>query len=114
MIPQRLIIAVSALLLLAGVIGLLVPLSVSDANGGSIACGSGIAADLSAAKNANERNGANIPILNLVIPHTDFVAQCESSLSSQRSWSLPLALVGMVGIGGALLVRRSEPVPAGI
>jgi hypothetical protein len=108
MTARRVIIAVGALLLLAGVIGLLVPVSVADGNGGSVACGSGIASDLSAAKSANERNGANIPILNQVIPHSDFVAQCESSLSTRRSWSIPLTLLGVVGIGGALLVRRSE------
>jgi hypothetical protein len=114
MTARRLVAAVGAVLLLAGVIGLLVPVSVSDANGGSVPCGTGIAADLSPAKSANERNGANIPILNQVIPHTDFVAQCESSLSTQRSWSIPLSLVGMVGIAGALLVRRSEVTPAGV
>ena len=109
MSARRLIIAVGAVLLLAGVIGLLLPVSVPDGNGGSVACGNGFAADLSAAKSANDRNGANIPILNQVLPHTDFLALCESSLSSRRSWSIPSALVGMVGIGGALLVdRRTE------
>jgi hypothetical protein len=108
MTARRVIIAVGALLLLAGVIGLLVPVSVPDGSGGSVSCGSGIASDLSAAKSANERNGANIPILNQVIPHTDFVAQCESSLSTRRSWFIPVTLVGVVGIAGALLVRRSE------
>jgi hypothetical protein len=113
MTPRRLIIAVGAVLLLAGVIGLLVPVSVSDSNGGSVGCGNGIATDLSAAKTANNQNGANIPILNQVIPHTDFVAQCESSVSSRRAWTIPLVLVGMVGIGGALVVRRTEAVPTG-
>lgn len=114
MTARRLILVLGAVLLLAGVIGLLLPVSVSDGNGGSVSCGSGFASDLSAANSANERNGANIPILNQVIPHTDFVAQCESSLSSRRSWSIPLVLVGMVGIGGALLVRRSEAAPTGV
>jgi hypothetical protein len=114
MTARRLIIAVGAVLLVAGVIGLLVPVSVSDANGGSVACGNGIASDLSAARSANDRNGANIPILNQVIPHTDFVAQCESSLSSRRAWAIPLALVGMVGIGGALVAHRTEAAPADV
>src|SRR4051794_19884547 len=112
MSARRLIIAVGAVLLLAGVIGLLVPVSVSDASGGSIACGNGFASDLSAAQNANDRNGANIPILNQVIPHNDFVAQCESSLSSRRAWAIPLVLVGMVGVGGVLLARRTTATPA--
>ena len=105
---RRLIIAVGAVLLLAGVIGLLVPVSVSDGSGTSVACGNGIASDLSAARNANEKNGANIPVLNQVIPHNDYVALCESSLSGRRSWSIPLTLVGVLGIGGALLMRRAE------
>jgi hypothetical protein len=106
---RRLIIAAGAVLLLAGMIGLLVPVSVSDGNGGSVSCGNGIASDLSEARNANDKNGANIPVLNQIIPHNDYVAQCGSSLSGRRSWSIPLALVGAVGIAGVLLVRR----PAG-
>jgi hypothetical protein len=112
MSARRLIISVGAVLMLAGVIGLLVPVSVSDAGGGSVACGNGFASDLSAAKNANDRNGANLPILNQFIPHTDFVAQCESSLSGRRAWAIPLVLVGMVGVGAVLLGRRTEATPA--
>ena len=112
MTTRRLIIAVGAVLLLAGLIGLLVPVSVSDGNGNSVACGNGIASDLSAARSANDKNGANIPVLTQVIPHNDYVALCESSLSGRRSWTLPLTLVGVLGIGGALLMRRAEGAPA--
>jgi hypothetical protein len=104
-----LIIAVGAVLLLAGVIGLLVPVSVSDGNGGSVACGNAVAEDLSAARSANDKNGANIPIVNQLLPHTDYVAQCQSAVSGRRMWTIPLAVVGVIAIGGALLVRR----PAG-
>jgi hypothetical protein len=106
MSARRLIIAIGAVLLLAGVIGLLVPVSVSDGNGGSVSCGNGIATDMSAARSANDKNGANVPVLNQIVPHTDFVGQCESSVSSRRSWSIPLALVGVVGIAAPLLMRR--------
>ena len=109
MTVRRLIIAVGAVLLLAGVIGLLVPVSVSDSSGNSVSCGNGIAMDLSSARNADDKNGANIPILNQVLPHTDYVALCQSSVNSRRSWTIPLAVVGVLAIGGALLVRR----PAG-
>ena len=77
MTTRRLIIAVGAVLLLAGVIGLLVPVSASDGSGTSVACGNGIASDLSAARNANDKNGANIPVLNQVIPHND-LSPCAS------------------------------------
>jgi hypothetical protein len=111
---RRLIIAVGAVLLLAGVIGLLVPVSTSDGNGNSISCGSAIAPDSSAARNANDKNGANIPILNQIIPHTDFVAQCNSSVHSRQIWTIPLAVIGVLGIAGALLVRRTEGAATGL
>jgi len=100
-------------LLLAGVIGLLAPVSISDGNGNSIGCGNAVATDLSAAHSANDKSLANVPILNQVIPHTDYVAQCESSVGSRRMWTIPLAVVGIVAVAGALLVRRSARATAG-
>ncbi|QLL05561.1 aminopeptidase [Mycobacterium vicinigordonae] len=108
MTVRRLLVVLGAALLLAGVIGLLVPVSLSNSNGGTVSCGNGIASDLSSARSANDRNGANIPVLNQIIPHTDFVAACESSLSSRRAWTIPLALVGLVGLVGPLVVRRTD------
>ena len=108
MTVRRLIIAVGAVLLLAGVIGLLTPVSISDGSGNSISCGNAVATDLSAARNANDKSVANIPILNQVLPHTDYVAQCQSSVGGRRAWTIPLAVVGIVAIAGALLVRRGE------
>src|SRR5690348_11799992 len=67
MTMRRLIIGVGAVLLLAGIIGLLAPVSVSDSNGHSVGCGNAVATDLSAAQSANNSNGANIPILNQIV-----------------------------------------------
>jgi hypothetical protein len=106
---RRLIMAVGAVLLLAGIIGLLVQVSESDGSGNSVSCGNGIAMDLSSARSAYDKNGANIPILNQVLPHTDYVAECQSSVNGRRSWTIPLAVIGVLTVGGALLVRR----PAG-
>ncbi|MBI2701885.1 MAG: aminopeptidase [Mycobacterium sp.] len=114
MTVRRLIIAVGAVLLVAGVIGLLVPVQVSNSNGGTVSCGNGLATDLSGARAANDRNGANIPILNEIIPHTDFVAQCESAVSSRRMWTIPLTVIGIVGVAGALLVRRTRGAPVDV
>ena len=111
MTMRRLILGVAAVLLLAGVIGLLVPVSVSDGNGSSIGCGNAVVADLTAARNANDKSVASIPIVNQIVPHTDYVALCESSLGSRRTWTIPLTVVALIGIAGALLVRR-EGVPA--
>jgi hypothetical protein len=111
MTVRRLILGVAAVLLVAGVIGLLVPVSVSDGNGSSLGCGNAVVADLTAARNANDKSVANIPIVNQFVPHTDYVALCESSLGSRRAWTIPLTVVGLIGIAGALLVRR-EGAPA--
>lgn len=106
MTVRRLIIGVGAVLLLAGVIGLLAPVSVSDGNGHSIGCGNAVVTDLSAARNANDNSVANVPILNQIVPHTDYVAQCQSSVSGRRTWTIPLAVLGIIAIGATLLTGR--------
>ncbi|OBI88852.1 aminopeptidase [Mycobacterium asiaticum] len=111
---RRLILAVGAVLLLAGVIGLLVPVKVANSNGGSISCGNGIVSDYAGARAANNGSVANIPILNDIVPHTDYVAACESSLSSRRAWTIPLTVIGLLAVAGPLLVRRSRGAPAGV
>jgi hypothetical protein len=102
-----------AAILVAGVIGLLVPVSVPNGNGGSIACGNAVAENLSAARSANDKNLANIPIVNQIVPHTDYVAQCQSSVSGRRMWTIPLAVIGVIALAGTLLVRRPAGAPAG-
>jgi hypothetical protein len=104
MTMRRLVLLAGAVLLIAGVIALVVPVSVSG-NSQSISCGNAIASDLSAAKAADDQTGANIPILNEFIPHSNYVAQCQSGLSTRRAWSIPLAAVGVLAIAGSLLVR---------
>lgn len=104
MTTRRLTLALGAVALLIGLIALLVPVSVSDGNGGSINCGTGLSSDLSAAQDANNRSVANVPILNQVVPHTDYVAECQSGLSGRRSWSIPIAVLGALVAGGSMLV----------
>lgn len=73
---RRLIMLVGAVVLLAGVIGLLIPVSVPDgggSNGGSIGCGNAIASNLQAARSANDKTGANIPIVGQLVPHTNLL-----------------------------------------
>lgn len=102
---RRLILAVGALVLIVGLIGLLVPVSVSGQNSGSINCGNGLVSDLSSARSANEKTVANVPILNQVVPHTDFVAECQSALSSRRSWTIPVAVIGAIALAASFVVR---------
>ncbi|UXA17949.1 aminopeptidase [Mycobacterium sp. SMC-4] len=86
--------------LLVGVIALLVPVSVSGPDR-DIGCGNAIAADLSQARQVDEQNLANLPILDQIIPSRDFVAECESAVSSRRSWSIPVTVIGVVLVAGS-------------
>ena len=38
------------------------------------------------------------------MPHTDYVAECESALSSRRTWAIPVAVVGLVLLAGSFFV----------
>ena len=73
---------------------------------GSISCGNGDAADPSAAQEANHNNPANLPILNQILPHTDYTAQCQSAVSGRRAWTIPVTIVGLVVIAGSFFVGR--------
>jgi hypothetical protein len=105
MTVRRFVLVLGAVALVVGIIGLLVPVSVSDSNGGSLGCGNAVISDLSSARKANNNSVASIPILNQIIPHTDFVAECQSALSSRRSWTVPVTVVGAIAIVAALFVR---------
>lgn len=106
---RRLILLVGAALLIAGVIALLVPVSITG-DGQSIACGNAIAADSSEAEAANNKTVANVPILNQIVPHTDYVANCHAAVSSRRTWSIPLTVVGVLAVLGSLAVPRTRTV----
>jgi preprotein translocase subunit Sec61beta len=105
MTVRRFVLVLGAVALVVGIIGLLVPVSVSDSNGGSLGCGNAVISDLSSARKANNNSVASIPILNQILPHTDFVAECQSALSSRRSWTIPVTVVGAIAIVAALFVR---------
>ena len=101
---RRLILLAGAVVLVVAVIGLLMPVSVPGPDSASIGCGSALASDSSAAQQADNQNPANLPILNQVIPHTNYVTQCQSALSSRRAWTIPVAVVGLVVIAGSFFV----------
>lgn len=86
--------------LLVGVIALLVPVSVSGPES-NIGCGNGISADLSEAQRVDDQNPANLPIIDQIVPSRDFVAECESAVSSRRSWAIPVAVIGVVLVVGS-------------
>jgi len=105
---RRVVLLVGAVALIAGIFGLLVPVSVSDGNGGSIGCGDAMMSDLSTARQANNKSLANIPILNKIISHTDFVAECQSALSKRRLWTIPMAVIGGIAVIAAFFVPGSR------
>ena len=102
---RRMILLGGAILLLAGVIGLLVPVSASSSDGKNIGCGSALFQNLDEARSANASSIAGVPILNQIVPHTDYVALCESELSGRRAWSIPVAVVGLLVAASTLVVR---------
>lgn len=108
MTVRRMVLIGGAILLLAGVIALLVPISISNSDGNSLSCGSALAEDLSGPRAANQHSVAGVPILNQIVPHTDYVAQCQSAVSGRRAWSIPLAVVGLLVAGGSALVGRGR------
>jgi hypothetical protein len=105
MTVRRFVLALGAVALVVGIIGLLVPVSVSNGNGGSLGCGNAAISNLSSAREANNKSVASIPILNRIVPHTDFVAECQSALSGRRSWTIPVTVIGAIAIVAALFVR---------
>jgi hypothetical protein len=110
---RRLVLVVGAVVLVVGIIGLFVPVSVSDGNGGSLGCGSAAVSNLSSAQQANNKSVASIPILNQVVPHTDFVAECQSALSSQREWTIPVTVIGAIIVVAAYFVRTGRTAAVG-
>ncbi|HEX2283230.1 MAG TPA: aminopeptidase [Mycobacterium sp.] len=101
---RGLLVLIGAVVVIVGLFGLLMPVSIAGPDGQSIGCGNAVAADLSTAREMDNRNPVNLPIINEVIPHTDYVAQCESALSGRRTWSIPVVIVGLVVVAGAFFV----------
>jgi hypothetical protein len=98
---------VGAIVFVAGITALLVPVSASGENG-SVGCGNAIASDLSAARDKDNGNLANLPIVSEFVPHTNYVSACNSAVSTRRAWSIPLTVIGLVVVGGSLFVRERQ------
>jgi hypothetical protein len=101
---RRLVLLAGAVILVVGVIGLLMPVSIAGPDNQKIGCGNAVVADDSAAAQADSRNPVNLPVLNELVPHTDYVAQCKSAVSDRRMWSIPVTIVGLVVLGGGFAI----------
>jgi hypothetical protein len=78
------------------VIALAAPVSIPDGEGGSIGCGNIVATDVSDALDANAKSVASVLVASQGVPHTNYVARCQSSLSSRRAWSVTLVGIGLL------------------
>lgn len=113
---QRLILLVGAILLIVGAVFLFVPPSASG-DRGSVGCGMPIAGgDLTAARDKDNQTAGNqlgnIPVVGPVIqdiaPQTqshEYEDKCNSAVNKRLSWSIPVAVVGLIVLGGSFLVR---------
>lgn len=97
--------------MLAGAIALVAPVSIAGGDGGSIGCGNAVAPELADALDANAQSVANVPIGEQIVPHTNYVAECQSALTGRRGWAIPLASVGLVAALAAVFTQR-EPAAA--
>lgn len=101
---RRLILLAGAVVLVVGLIGLFMPVSIAGPDNQKIGCGNAVVADDSEARQADSSNPVNLPVINEIVPHTDYVAQCQSAVSDRRMWAIPVAIVGLVVLVGGFLV----------
>ena len=101
---RRLILLVGAVALIVGVVGLLMPVSVPGPDNASIGCGNGIVPICRPRGRRTTTTPPTCRSLNEIIPHSDYVAQCQSAVSGRRAWTIPVAVVGLVVIAGSFFV----------
>ena len=120
MTVRRLVLLVGEVLVIAGFIALLVPVSVSGKDG-SVGCGVPISGgDLTSARQKDSQNPSNaagtIPVVGPVIqslaPPSHYAADCSSAVQTRLWWAIPLAVVGILVIAGSFTVRDGRPVGA--
>ncbi|MBJ7340373.1 aminopeptidase [Mycolicibacterium sp.] len=98
-------VVIAAVVLVAGVVGLFLPVSVFDGIDATVPCGSAVAPDHVAPLAPAVPSS---PTIRQTIPHADLTAACETAISGRRHWAVPLVVVGVVGLilGVVVLTRR--------
>lgn len=102
---QRMALLVGVVAVLAGIFGLLAPVSISDGEGTTIGCGNAVIQDTSAARTATERQLTNLPIVKDFVSHTDYVSECNTSVAQRRWWAIPVAVIGLVVVLSGARIR---------
>lgn len=104
MFVRPIVLFVGVAALMVGVVGLLIPVSVSP-EVESVGCGSAIAPDLSAARANDDQSAANIPARGEVVVDTNYTRLCQLDLADRRIWTITLAAAGAIAIAGTLVLR---------
>lgn len=85
-----------AAVLIAGVVGLFLPVSAWNGGSSTVRCGNAIVAEKPAPSTTN------LGRISVAVPeqaaHPDYAAQCDSAISSRRHWAIPLVIVGTAGV----------------
>ena len=102
---QRMALLVGVVVVLAGIFGLMTPVSISDGDGATIGCGNAVVQDTSAARAATERQVTNLPIIKDFVSHTDYVSECDSAVAQRRWWTIPVTAIGLFIAIGSTRVR---------
>jgi hypothetical protein len=97
-------VAVGLAVLVAGVVGLFLPVSVWDGHSSTVACGNALVANQSGPEAGNATSVQSAPV-DPTVPHPDFVAECGSAISGRRHWAIPLVIVGAAGVLVGFVVR---------
>jgi hypothetical protein len=88
---------VGVAVLIAGIVGLLLPVSVWNGGSSTVGCGNAIVAEKPAPSAANPSQ-ISIDAPEQAVSHPDYAAQCDSAISSRRHWGIPLVIVGTAGL----------------
>jgi hypothetical protein len=98
---DRLVMAVGAVLLAAGLLALSVPVSLGDYDswGMQVECGNGYYSQLLQATFDDEesaRQSARDGAPTAIQPNTNYVDRCKSAITHRRAWAIPIAGLGAV------------------
>ena len=117
MVLRWTVLFIGVVAVVTGVVGILTPVSAGPQN---VACGTVVAEDLSAARAATVRGGANLPAPDRVpetpgvaepdddiIVNSDYVNLCRKELTDRRMWTVTLAAVGAVGVLAGVLAAAA-------
>jgi hypothetical protein len=104
---------VAVAVLIVGVAGLLLPVSVFDGGSSTVGCGNAVVADASGPRAANVTPVANGSDVDQAVPRPDFVLACDEAISGRRHWAIPLVIVGVVGLVVGVLFRGRRGVARG-